>query len=199
MLWQLSRNVIAGHSWCKGEGRPLASAAGLQSCPGGKRAASDRRFPTGAHKLAQVTDRSAAVDAWESLYRAQVTVFRQLRADFPRGEVSITEYDVLFNLSRQPGRRARIRDLTPQLLLSQPSVSRLIERLEQRGLVTRSGDPDDARGTIVALTERGLEVFRKVGSEHSAWIADRMSVLDDDELRQLTELTAKLRQPWPRA
>ena len=31
LLWQPPRNVIAGHSWCKGEGRPLASAAGLQS------------------------------------------------------------------------------------------------------------------------------------------------------------------------
>jgi len=39
---------------------------------------------------------------------------------------------VLFNLYRQPDRRARIRDLTPQLLLSQPSVSRLIERLASR-------------------------------------------------------------------
>ncbi len=32
LLWQAARNVIAGHSWCKGEGRPLASAADPQSC-----------------------------------------------------------------------------------------------------------------------------------------------------------------------
>ena len=32
LLWQSVRNVIAGHSWCKGEGRPLASAADPQSC-----------------------------------------------------------------------------------------------------------------------------------------------------------------------
>ena len=140
-----------------------------------------------------MTDRSDAVASWESLYRAQVTVFRQLRYDFPSGEVTLTEYDVLFNLYRQPERRARIRDLTPQLLLSQPSVSRLIERLAGRGLVERSGDPSDARGTLVALTPQGVEVFRRVGAEHSAWIADRMSVLDSDELRLLTELTTKLR------
>ena len=140
-----------------------------------------------------MTDRTSAVDAWESLYRAQVTVFRQLRDDFPTGEVTLTEYDVLFNLYRQPDRRARIRDLTPQLLLSQPSVSRLIERLAGRGLVERSGDPNDARGTLVALTAQGVEVFRRVGAEHSAWIAERMSVLDPDELHLLTELTTKLR------
>ena len=46
-----------------------------------------------------MTDERLATAAWESLYRAQVTVFRQLRADFPAGEVSLTEYDVLFNLA----------------------------------------------------------------------------------------------------
>jgi DNA-binding MarR family transcriptional regulator len=140
-----------------------------------------------------VTDEQTATAAWESLYRAQVTVFRRLRDEFPTGEVTLTEYDVLFNLYRQPERRARIRDLTPQLLLSQPSVSRLIERLAGRGLVQRSGDPSDARGTLVALTDSGVDVFRRVGAEHSAWIADRMSALTPDEQRQLTALTTKLR------
>jgi DNA-binding MarR family transcriptional regulator len=144
-----------------------------------------------------VTDERLATAAWESLYRAQVTVFRQLRADFPAGEVSLTEYDVLFNLYRQPGRHARIRDLTPQLLLSQPSVSRLIERLETRGLVQRAGDPADARGTVVGLTDAGVACFRRVGAQHSAWIAERMSVLDAAELQQLTELTTKLRMSGP--
>jgi DNA-binding MarR family transcriptional regulator len=134
-----------------------------------------------------------ATAAWESLYRAQVTVFRQLRAEFPTDEVTLTEYDVLFNLYRQPERRARIRDLTPQLLLSQPSVSRLIERLELRGLVSRSGDPSDARGTLVALTPEGIDVFRRVGAQHSAWIAERMSGLTADELADLTRITRKLR------
>ena len=137
--------------------------------------------------------RAEAVVAWESLYRAQVTVFRQLRAEFPTDEVTLTEYDVLFNLYRQPDRRARIRDLTPQLLLSQPSVSRLIERLELRGLVSRSGDPSDARGTLVALTPEGVDVFRRVGAQHSAWIAERMSVLTPGELAELTRITRKLR------
>lgn len=137
--------------------------------------------------------RAEAVDAWENLYRAQVTVFRQLRAEFPTDEVTLTEYDVLFNLYRQPDRRARIRDLTPQLLLSQPSVSRLIERLELRRLVSRSGDPSDARGTLVALTPQGVDVFRRVGAQHSAWIAERMSVLTPGELAELTRITRKLR------
>ena len=134
------------------------------------------------------------MDAWEALYRAQVAVFRQLRAEFPDGEVTVTEYDVLFNLYRQPQRRARIRDLTPQPLLSQPSVSRLIERLAARGLVDRTPDAGDARGTLVGLTESGVEIFRRVGVLHSAWIAQRMGALTPAELRTLTELSDKVRR-----
>jgi DNA-binding MarR family transcriptional regulator len=140
-----------------------------------------------------VSDRSGAVDAWEALYRAQVAVLRQLRSEFPDQGTSITEYDVLFNLSRQPGHALRIRDLNKHLLLTQPSVSRLLDRLASRGFVTKSVDPDDARGTVVTLTEAGHAEFRRVGARHSRAIAQRMSALTPDELRRLTELSDKLR------
>ncbi|GAA2074421.1 hypothetical protein GCM10009840_04970 [Pseudolysinimonas kribbensis] len=133
------------------------------------------------------------MDAWEALYRAQVAVLRRLRAVFPDDEISISEYDVLFNLSRTPGGAARIRDLNRRLLLTQPSVSRLLDRIAARGLVTKSDDPSDARGTIVTLTEEGAAVFRRVGSHHAAAIAELMSVLEPDELRDLARLTDKLR------
>lgn len=141
-----------------------------------------------------MSNRVDAVNAWEALYRAQVAVFRQLRDDFPDDEITLTEYDVLFNLYRQPAHRARIRDLTPQLLLSQPSVSRLIERLAARDLVTRETDSADARGTLVTLTADGIAIFRRVGAEHAIWIAERMSVLTPSELARLTVLTDKLRR-----
>ncbi|HEY4151984.1 MAG TPA: MarR family transcriptional regulator [Pseudolysinimonas sp.] len=146
-----------------------------------------------------MSERSDAVDAWEALYRAQVAVLRQLRAEFPDRGTSITEYDVLFNLSRQPGRALRIRDLNKHLLLTQPSVSRLLDRLAARGFVTKSGDPDDARGTIVTLTDAGHDEFRRVGARHSHSIAQKMSALTPDELRSLTEITDKLRGAAPPA
>ena len=140
-----------------------------------------------------MSERATAVDAWEALYRAQVAVLRQLLDEFPHDEVSFTEYDVLFNLYRQPGRRLRIRDLNRHLLLTQPSVSRLLDRLASRGLVRKSSDPSDARGTIVTMTDSGLDVFRRIGSQHSASITNRMAVLDADELNELARLTDKLR------
>lgn len=144
-----------------------------------------------------MSDRSIAVDAWEALYRAQVAVLRQLRNEFPDNGTSLTEYDVLFNLSRQQGHSLRIRDLNRHLLLTQPSVSRLLDRLVARGLVTKSGDPDDARGTFVTLTDAGSAEFRRVGTRHSRSIAEKMTVLTPEELRALTEITDKLRAGAP--
>jgi DNA-binding MarR family transcriptional regulator len=144
-----------------------------------------------------VSDRSEAVDAWEALYRAQVAVLRQLRTEFPDDGISLTEYDVLFNLSRQSGHALRIRDLNKHLLLTQPSVSRLLDRLVARGLVAKSDDPDDARGTVVTLTAEGLAEFRRVGARHSRSIAQKMTVLSPSELRDLTEISDKLRAGVP--
>ena len=144
-----------------------------------------------------MSDRSEAVDAWEALYRAQVAVLRQLRAEFPDGGTSLTEYDVLFNLSRQAGHALRIRDLNKHLLLTQPSVSRMLDRLVARGFIAKSGDPDDARGTVVTLTESGYAEFRRVGIRHSRSIAQTMTVLTPGELRALTEITDKLRAGAP--
>jgi DNA-binding MarR family transcriptional regulator len=135
-----------------------------------------------------------AVDAWESLFRAQVSVLRRLNAEFPTTELSLNEYDVLFNLSRQPGRRLRLRDLNRHLLLTQPSVSRLVDRLVRRGLVTKEGAPGDGRGTVVCLTDPGNELFRRVAVVHAESILKHVGgALSAEELAQLTALSDKLR------
>jgi DNA-binding MarR family transcriptional regulator len=141
-----------------------------------------------------VSKKAVAVDAWESLFRAQVSVLRQLQIEFPSEELSLNEYDVLFNLQRHPERRLRIRELNRHLLLTQPSVSRLVDRLAQRDLVSKETDPDDGRGTIVQLTDAGYDLFRRVASIHAESISHRVGeVLTTDELRELTALCDKLR------
>ncbi|MBN9239036.1 MAG: MarR family transcriptional regulator [Micrococcales bacterium 70-64] len=141
-----------------------------------------------------MSDKSASVSAWEALFRAQVSVLRQLNTEFPTDQLSFTEYDVLFNLSRQDDRALRIRDLNRHLLLTQPSVSRLVDRLVARGLVRKESDPGDGRGTIVCLTEAGFDLFRRVAVVHADSIHRRVgSALSNDELRELERLTDKLR------
>ena len=138
--------------------------------------------------------RSDAITAWESLFRAQVDVMRTLAAEFPTRDISLNEYDVLFTLSRRPDRELRLRDLNKHVLLTQPSVSRLVDRLVARGLVAKCPEPTDARGTVIRLTDRGYDLFRRVAVEHMKTISERVgSRLDADELQQLAELCDKLR------
>lgn len=141
-----------------------------------------------------MTDRAAAVSAWESLFRAQVAIMRSLASDFPSREISFNEYDVLFNLSREPDRRIRLRDLNQHVLLTQPSVSRLIDRLASRGYIRKVTDPNDGRGAIVELTDAGYALFRRVAVDHMGSISTRFGdALSNEELEQLTALCDRLR------
>lgn len=140
-----------------------------------------------------MNDRQLAIAAWESLFRAQHAVFGELSDDFAEASLSQGEYDVLLTVTRAPDMTARLRDVTTHMLVSQPSVSRLIDRMVARGLVSKCPDPDDGRGALVRATEQGARQFRSLASMHGRRIAERMSVLDDHELHALLSLTAKLR------
>lgn len=142
----------------------------------------------------KLADRNRAVRAWEALFRAQVSVMRYLNSEFPAGNLSLNEYDVLFNLSRQPERQIRIKGLTGHLLVTQPSISRMVDRLVARGLVEKFEDPSDARGVIVHLTAHGFDAFRTAAIGHMGSIHRRVgSSLTDDELVTLATLCDKLR------
>ncbi|MDN3310810.1 MarR family transcriptional regulator [Microbacterium oryzae] len=138
-------------------------------------------------------DRRLAIEAWESLFRAQHEVFGKLSGDFIGTDLSQAEYDVLLTVTRAPDMTARLRDVTANMLISQPSVSRLVDRMVGRGLVTKCSDPDDGRGALVTATEEGAHAFRVIGAAHGRSIAEHMSCFDDEELRTLLTLTEKLR------
>jgi len=141
-----------------------------------------------------MTDRRLAVAAWESLFRAQHEVFREVSSDFCDDDLTQAEYEVLLTVTRGDEHAARLRDVTANMLISQPSVSRLVDRMVTRGLISKCPDPQDGRGAIVRATDAGLAAFRRIATAHGRSIAERMSVLSDDELAQLHDLTTKLRR-----
>ncbi|GHD08333.1 MarR family winged helix-turn-helix transcriptional regulator [Zhihengliuella salsuginis] len=131
--------------------------------------------------------------AWESLFRCQVTIMRRLQTLPDFRELNMREYDVLFNLKRAPDCGLRLGDLNEHLLLSQPSLSRMIDRLVTRGLVARIADPADARAVLITLTEAGAEVQQRIGRAHVRHINEVMAEgLSRDELCQLRRLTQAL-------
>ncbi|MFC7449151.1 MarR family winged helix-turn-helix transcriptional regulator [Rhodococcus daqingensis] len=135
-----------------------------------------------------------AADAWEALFRAQVSLMRRFESGDVWDPLGRREYDVLFALSRCPEGRARLHELNREILLTQPSLSRMVERLELAGLVSRRPDQHDRRGTVVALTEEGRAVQRSIGRRHAAQIRRHVgTALDREELEELERLTTKLR------
>ncbi|MFD4179991.1 MarR family winged helix-turn-helix transcriptional regulator [Rhodococcus sp. NPDC058514] len=147
---------------------------------------------TGGRRRRSTTELAAG--AWESLFRAQVSLMRRFDADDAWDPLGRREYDVLFTLSRCPDGRARLHELNREILLTQPSLSRMVERLEVAGLVSREPDPHDRRGTVVALTEAGRAAQRSIGRRHAAQIRRYVgTALDRGELEELERLTTKLR------
>jgi DNA-binding MarR family transcriptional regulator len=135
-------------------------------------------------------------DAWEALLSAHAVLIKQFAAQDTWQGISMREYDVLYTLSKchEP---VRLSELNRHVLLSQPALSRLVDRLAERGMVERQADPADGRGVRLALTAAGRRLQREVGRRHARGVARAMTdELTAGELRQLEALCLKLaRQP----
>jgi DNA-binding MarR family transcriptional regulator len=137
-----------------------------------------------------VTNR--ANDAWEALLSAHAVLMKQFAAEDIWVDVAMREYDVLYTLSKYPD-PINMRELNRHVLLSQPALSRLVDRLAERGLVERCSDPADGRGVRLSLTEAGRALQRQVGRQHARDVARAMTAgLDPAELKQLQTICLKL-------
>ena len=135
--------------------------------------------------------RYLANGAWEALLSAHAVLMKELAAEDIWGEVSMREYDVLYALSKCRG-SLRLSELNRHVLLSQPALSRLVDRLSDRGFVGRRPDPADGRGVCLSLTDAGRAAQRSVGRRHARSVAQAMTGLDPSELAQLEQICQKL-------
>lgn len=136
--------------------------------------------------------RARANDAWEALLSAHAALIKRFAAEDSWGQISMREYDVLYTLSKCQA-PVRIGELNRHVLLSQPALSRLVDRLAERGLIQRRPDPADRRSVLLALTGPGRALQRQVGRRHARSVASALTTgLSPDELRQLEELCRKL-------
>ena len=137
-----------------------------------------------------------ANEAWESLLTAHASLMRRFLSEESWDEVSMREYDVLYTLSKcsEP---IRLSELQRHVLLSQPALSRMVDRLVVRGLIHRANDPTDARGRLLSLSTDGVATQRRIGKRHARNVAAAMAAaLSDDQLEGLRE-TCRTLADWP--
>jgi DNA-binding MarR family transcriptional regulator len=139
-----------------------------------------------------LAERSLANGAWEALLSAHAVLMKRFAAEDIWADISMREYDVLYTLSKCPG-PARISELNRHVLLSQPALSRMVDRLADRGFLERQSDPADGRGVRLSLTDAGRAVQRQVGRQHARSVARALTTaLDPGELSELETICQKL-------
>lgn len=133
--------------------------------------------------------RDVALDTDELRMLLQRTA-RRIRANRADGTISDTKMGVLFRLevgAATPSQLAERERVTP------PSMNRTLNALEERGLVERSPDPDDARKVIVTLTAAGGELIAETRRLRTAWFSQRLAELTPDERAALAGAVPVLR------
>jgi DNA-binding MarR family transcriptional regulator len=97
-------------------------------------------------------------------------------------EISRTEAGVLRALSE---RSRRITELAAREGVTQPAITMLVNRLEERGWVARESDPSDARAVLVELTHDGRQVFETLRAEYRALLHEEVATLPDRDVAAL--------------
>ncbi len=111
------------------------------------------------------------IDAWGGLLGLHARMMRIIEADLARtAGISHAEFEVLLRLSWAEGHRLRLQDLDARAIMTRSGISRVVERLEKMGYLTREEAAEDRRGAYATLTRKGLSDFRKALRAHVALV-----------------------------
>ena len=100
---------------------------------------------------------------------------------WPGGALSLVHIQVLVALEAEGPLPMRV--LSERMDVSQASATGIVDRMEQRGLVSRQRDEEDRRVTRVHLTERGRQVIERLGAERRDRLSKLLDQLTDEELQ----------------
>jgi DNA-binding MarR family transcriptional regulator len=111
--------------------------------------------------------------AWRAFLRAHSTMLRRIGRDLADAQLPpLSWYDVLAALRDAPEGRLRQVELAERVLLSNSGLSRLIDRIEAKGMVKRVQCPEDRRSLYVELTAEGEEMLERMWPTYAKGIAD---------------------------
>lgn len=134
------------------------------------------------------------MNAWRSFLRAHARLERVLEAELVANHpLTLGGYDVLVQLAEAPDRRLRMAELADAVLLSRSGVTRLVDRLEVAGMVTRERYESDGRGVVAVLTAKGVDTLREAARTHLAGVMRHfVEHLTPEELKEFGALCGRL-------
>jgi DNA-binding MarR family transcriptional regulator len=130
------------------------------------------------------------LDAWRGLLRAHSSIAKRLDAALEEAHnLPLRAYEVLHYLQQTARGRMRMSDLAEQAQLSRSGLTRLVDRLERDGLLSRCSCDHDARGAYACLTEIGRERLGAARTTHMRVVREHfLSRFSKRELTALTEM-----------
>ena len=105
---------------------------------------------------------------------------RELRKETEQLGITARQATLLWLVKRSPG--LSLAELAAEEGISPPALSGHVDRLERAGLLERVRSSEDRRRVGLRLTEEGARVMRNVRARRTTWLAERLRVLDPDEL-----------------
>jgi DNA-binding MarR family transcriptional regulator len=107
-------------------------------------------------------------ERWNTWMRAQQLLLRELDRDLQRDYgISKAEFSVLVTLHRTPGGRMRVRELAESLDWDKSRVAHQLTRMENRGLVDRTGSESSGRRLGIELTAKGSDAVQSAIRGHA--------------------------------
>lgn len=126
------------------------------------------------------------------LSRVAQQVERRLEENFTRHGLDSGSFDVLATLRRNGAPYTLSpKDLAASAMITSSAVAQRLNRLEDRGLITRARSSVDGRGTEVTLTQKGRELVDATLPTHLATEEDLLAALSANERRTLAKLLKK--------
>ena len=118
---------------------------------------------------------------------------RRVRQARPVGDLTVTQLSALTSLKLAGALTPR--ELADVERVQPPTMTKIVAKLEERGLVQRTPHPTDGRQVILAATEGGRAVLEQFERARNEWLASRLAALTEDErdtLRRAAEILQQL-------
>jgi DNA-binding MarR family transcriptional regulator len=123
-----------------------------------------------------------------------VAVLSQPMEDFLKEhELTPRQYNVLRILRGAGEAGWSCKEIGERLLQREPDITRLLGRLEKRGLISRKLDPEDRRSVLTRITKRGLAQLESLQPELSRMAQYQFRTLEEDELEKLLATLDRIR------